>query len=70
MDKEGFSSALIISDPIHMKRAILISKCNGIACYPSPTQTSMYRSTSSKLKFILYESFFYNIDLIRVNLLS
>ncbi|OXB10001.1 YdcF family protein [Flavobacterium reichenbachii] len=64
MDKKGFTSALIISDPIHMKRSILLSEGNGISCYPSPTKTSMYKSTTSKLKFLLYESFYYNINLI------
>lgn len=64
MNREGFNSVLLISDPIHMKRSILLSESNGINCYPSPTQTSMYKSNSSKLKFLFYEAFYYNIDLI------
>ena len=64
MDSEAFSSALIISDPIHMKRSILLSQGNEISCYPSPTQTTMYKSKASKIKFLLYESFYYNVNLI------
>ncbi len=65
MDENGFKTALIISDPIHMKRAILMCNKLEIKCFPSPTQTSMYRTTQSKLKFLIYESFFFSIDLFR-----
>lgn len=63
MDSKGFETALIVSDPYHMKRSI--SMCNNISINgePSPTQSSMYRSWRTKLPFLIYETFYYNIDL-------
>ena len=57
--KENLSTFLVVSDPLHMKRAILIAHDMGIAAYPSPTPTSRYRSAEHKLKFLMRESFFY-----------
>lgn len=59
MDEKGFSTAIIVSDPLHMKRAMLLAKDCGIEAYTSPTPTTMYRSTLSKLKFLAREEFFY-----------
>lgn len=59
MDKNGFTSALIVSDPLHMKRAMLLTKDAGIEGYSSPTTTSMYKSTGVKLQFLAREVFFY-----------
>ncbi len=63
MDEENFNSALIVSDPYHMKRAMAMSDAHGISGKPSPTPTTMYRSWSTKLQSLAYESFYYNIDL-------
>lgn len=59
MDSLDFSSALIVSDPIHMKRSMELAVSAKIECEPSPTKTSMYRSAIPKLKFLMYETFFY-----------
>ena len=59
MDKYGFHSALIVSDPLHMKRSMLLAKDAGIEAYPSPTQTSAYKSLKSKAPFVARETFFY-----------
>lgn len=61
MDSCHYTSALIVSDPIHMKRAMELANSAKIECEPSPTKTSMYRSTAAKLKFLVYEAFFYTI---------
>ena len=55
----GFSEVLIVSDPLHMKRAMLIAEDAGLSALPSPTQTSMYRSFAKKLAFTARETFFY-----------
>ena len=59
MEQNGLQSALIVSDPLHMKRSMLLAKDTGIEAYSSPTTTSMYQGTWVKLKFLAREVFFY-----------
>ena len=59
MIDQGFETALIVSDPLHMKRAMLLAKDAGIDCSSSPTTTSRYISLKSKLKFLCREVFYY-----------
>ena len=61
MDSLGFNSALLVSDPMHMKRAIELAKQQEINCKPSPTKTTMYRSFFPKAKSLVYETFFYSL---------
>ena len=56
MDREGFESALVVSDPLHMKRAMLCARDFGVTGYSSPTPTSMYRSAGARAKFLLRET--------------
>lgn len=59
MDEEGYKTALVVSDPLHMKRAMLLAKDIGINAYPSPTQSSAYKSLKTKIPFVARETFFY-----------
>ncbi|MEY5047366.1 MAG: hypothetical protein RLZZ175_725 [Bacteroidota bacterium] len=59
MDSLGYKSALLVSDPLHMKRASNFAKNLNINSLPSPTKTTMYRSFSTKFKSIFYETFYY-----------
>ena len=61
MDALHFQTALIVSDPLHMKRAIALAEKMNINCKPSPTKTSMYRSTIPKVKSLFYETFFLSV---------
>ncbi|MBO0592240.1 YdcF family protein [Cellulophaga sp. E16_2] len=61
MDSLGIKNALLVSDPIHMKRAMKIAKYYGIDCNPSPTKTTMYKSTYPKTKQLLYETFYFSL---------
>ena len=56
MEREGLRDALVVSDPLHMKRAMLCAADFGVTGYPSPTPTSMYRSMGAKAKFLLRET--------------
>jgi len=68
-DKSKFSSslltannlslALIVSDPLHMKRAMTMVDDLGITALPSPTQTSLYQSFKSKSKMLASETYYY-----------
>lgn len=59
MSSEGLTSALIVSDPLHMRRAMLLADDAGIEAYPSPTQTSAYKTLKTKIPFVARETFFY-----------
>ncbi len=50
---------LIVSDPLHMKRSVLMAKNLGLDAYPSPTPTTRYKSLKSKLQFLGRETYFY-----------
>jgi uncharacterized SAM-binding protein YcdF (DUF218 family) len=41
MSEQGFNTALIVSDPLHMKRAMLYVNNLGITAYSSPTPTTL-----------------------------
>ena len=56
MAREGWRDALAVSDPLHMKRAMLCAADFGVTAYSSPTPTTMYRSTGAKAKFLLRET--------------
>ena len=59
MDEKGFKTAIVVSDPLHMKRAMLMASDFGIEAYSSPTPTSMYKSWKTKLPFLAREEFYY-----------
>ncbi|MBQ8301103.1 MAG: YdcF family protein [Clostridia bacterium] len=59
IDENNYRDAIIVSDPLHMKRAMLMSEDYGITAYTSPTPTTMYKSTKTKLAFLARELFFY-----------
>ncbi len=61
MDSLNYSTALIVSDPLHMKRSMELALSANIESEPSPTKTSMYQTTIPKLKFLVYETFFYTL---------
>ena len=59
MNENSFDTAIIVSDPLHMKRAMLMSKDYNIKAYSSPTPTSMYRTLKTKIPFLAREDFYY-----------
>ena len=59
MDEWGFETALLVSDPLHMKRAGYLAHQTGLTVYLSPTPTSMYQSLWTKLPFLARETLLY-----------
>ncbi|MBD2502237.1 YdcF family protein [Anabaena azotica] len=55
---------LIVSDPLHLKRAVLMARNLGMDAYPSPTPTTRYRSFSSQMEFLGRETYFYFVYLV------
>ncbi len=61
METKDWKTALLVSDPLHMKRSMAIADRLDIKCNSSPTQTTMYKTWITKLKSMIYESFFFSI---------
>ena len=59
MDAQHLQTALIVSDPLHMKRAMLMAQDYGITAYTSPTQSTMYQTSKTKLPFLAREIVMY-----------
>ena len=59
MDLHDFSTAIIISDRLHMKRSMTMAKDYEIDALPSPTPTTCYQTWRTKLPFLARETFFY-----------
>ncbi|MCG8516669.1 MAG: YdcF family protein [Pseudomonadales bacterium] len=55
----GLSVVLIVSDPLHMKRAMTMADDLGLNALPSPTETSRYQSYSSRGNMLFSEMYFY-----------
>lgn len=55
---------LIVSDPLHMRRAVTMARDLGLDAHPAPTPTSRYRSWRSKAGFLGREVFFYSLYLV------
>jgi uncharacterized SAM-binding protein YcdF (DUF218 family) len=54
---------LIVSDPLHMKRAVLMARDMGMDAYPSPTPTTRYQSFNNQMEFLTRETYFYLVYL-------
>ncbi|HEX4500103.1 MAG TPA: YdcF family protein [Scandinavium sp.] len=59
MDEHHFQTALLVSDPLHMRRIMLMAQDDGIHGWSSPTRTSRIQSWSAKAAFMLREAFYY-----------
>ena len=59
MDSHDLSTAIIVSDPLHMKRSMMMAKDYEIEAVSSPTPTTRYQTWRSKLPFLARETFFY-----------
>lgn len=56
----NFHRVLIVSDPYHMKRAVLIARDLGLDAYPSPTPYSRYQSFYLRMRFLFFEIYKYS----------
>lgn len=60
MSAISLRTAILVSDPLHMKRSALMAHDLGISAVTSPTPTSRYRSLKSRLEFLGREIYFYH----------
>ncbi len=59
MDDNNFKTAIIVSDPLHMKRAMLMAEDYGLKAFASPTPTTMYKTAKTRFPFLIRETFLY-----------
>ena len=58
MQEQSLQTALIVSDPLHMKRAMLIADELHINVHSAPTPYSAYQSLKTKIPFFMREWFY------------
>ena len=58
MRDAGLQSALIVSDPLHMRRATAMADALAMQAQPSATPTTRYRSFWPRAKFLAREVYF------------
>ncbi|HEV8187521.1 MAG TPA: YdcF family protein [Pyrinomonadaceae bacterium] len=61
----GIRKVLIVSDPLHMKRAVLMAHDVGLEAEPSPTPSTRYQGLRSQLGLLAHETYYYIGYLIR-----
>jgi uncharacterized SAM-binding protein YcdF (DUF218 family) len=59
MDAVGLHSALLVSDPLHMQRAVAMAQDIGIKVEPAPTMSSRVQSWTAQGKFLWRETWLY-----------
>ena len=60
MHRNGLKSAVIVSDPLHMRRAMWMAHDLEIKASSSPTPSSRYRSTTTRASFLARELYFFH----------
>ena len=62
MQQHQLHDVIVVSDPLHMARALRISKELGIRAVGSPTPTSRFRTFATRGRFLLQEVYFFHRD--------
>ena len=58
-DTHGIKRVLIVSDPLHMKRAVLMAQDVGLTAEPSPTPSTRYQGLKSQMELLAHETYYY-----------
>lgn len=67
MEENNMDRALIVSDPLHMRRAMWLAETIGLDALSSPTPTSRYQSLNRKAVFLAREVYSYGTYLLNIN---
>ena len=59
MKRNQIRSVLLVSDPLHMQRAMVMASDLGLAAAPAPTTTSRFLSWTSRARFLWRETWLY-----------
>jgi uncharacterized SAM-binding protein YcdF (DUF218 family) len=63
-ERNGLADFLIVSDPLHMKRSMMLAENLGMSVHPAPTPTTRYRGIGSRLTFLAREVYYYETYLL------
>lgn len=58
-DSHGIKKVLIVSDPLHMKRAVAMATDVGLVAEPSPTPSTRYQGLKSQITLLGHETYYY-----------
>jgi uncharacterized SAM-binding protein YcdF (DUF218 family) len=58
-DRHRLKKVLIVSDPLHMKRAMTMATDLGLVAEPSPTPSTRYQGLRSQLGLLAHETYYY-----------
>lgn len=58
-DTHGMKKVLIVSDPLHMKRAMAMATDVALAADPSPTPSTRYQGVKSQIGLLAHETYYY-----------
>ncbi|HEX8131159.1 MAG TPA: YdcF family protein [Pyrinomonadaceae bacterium] len=58
-DAQGVREVLIVSDPLHMKRAMAMARDVGLLANPSPTPSTRYQGLKSQATLLAHETYYY-----------
>ena len=62
MQQHQLHDVIVVSDPLHMARALRSSQELGIRAVGSPTPTSRFRTFATRWRFLLQEVYFFHRD--------
>ena len=65
MQQHGLHRVIVVSDPLHMSRALRLSRQLGIDALGSPTPSTRFRTIHTQWRFLLQEVYFFHRDLVR-----
>ena len=64
MREHGLHRAIVVSDPLHMARALRLCRELGIEAVGSPTPSTRFRTIQTQWRFLLQEVYFFHRDLV------
>lgn len=62
LSDHGLRRVIVVSDPLHMARALRLARGEGIEALGSATPTTRFRSVESRWRFLLREVYFFHRD--------
>ena len=62
MQDHGLHTAIVVSDPLHMARALRLARREGIRAHGSATPTTRFRSWQTSWRFLVREVYFFHRD--------
>jgi Uncharacterized conserved protein len=64
MQQNDLHRVIVVSDPLHMARALRLSRRLGIDAVGSPTPSTRFRTVQTQWRFLLQEVYFFHRDLV------